>query len=245
LHEDVGSGEAINESKLKAHEMALKSAVTDAMKRAARHFGERLGNALYRSGASLANAPSDNKTALQRVEWSHGLDFGNQAELRDQKEKGSPFPPKPGSKEAVIETTKKQSNRAVKQQNTLNQQLHLKSNQRQQPMQQPSNEPLARVSIEPGSNVLQITPMASRQRPANFHPGSSPHGFVRASAVHEMSTVTPQAPQYPKVIATQPPLPRYAPLDRTIPSELKRNGSQLESPIAAKRPHVVLCNPYR
>ena len=40
-HEDCGSGEAINDSKIKAHEKAIKSAVTDAMKRAARHFGER------------------------------------------------------------------------------------------------------------------------------------------------------------------------------------------------------------
>ena len=42
-HEDCGSGEGIDNNKLKAHEKAMKSAVTDAMKRAARHFGERLG----------------------------------------------------------------------------------------------------------------------------------------------------------------------------------------------------------
>lgn len=43
-HEDCGSGEGINDSKIKAHETAMKCAVTDAMKRAARHYGERLGN---------------------------------------------------------------------------------------------------------------------------------------------------------------------------------------------------------
>lgn len=247
LHEDVGSGEAINESKLKAHEMALKAAVTDAMKRAARHFGERLGNALYRSGASLANAPRDNKTALHRVDWNHGLDFGNQAELHDQKKRGLPFPPKPGSKEAVIDTTMKQSNKALKpERNTMNQQLQLKSNQHQQPIQQASNEPLARISIEPSSDVLQITPMASRQQPAIVHPGSSSYGFVRASAVQEIFSVTPQAPQDPQLVTKQPPLPRYAPLDRTSPSEMKRKGSdELESPRVAKRLHVTLCNPYR
>ena len=42
-HEDCGSGEGIDNNKVKAHEKAMKSAVTDAMKRAARHFGERLG----------------------------------------------------------------------------------------------------------------------------------------------------------------------------------------------------------
>ena len=48
-HEDCGSGEGIDNNKVKAHEKAMKSAVTDAMKRAARHFGERLGknNLLY------------------------------------------------------------------------------------------------------------------------------------------------------------------------------------------------------
>jgi len=43
-HEDCGCGEGIHESKLKALDNAIKSAITDAMKRAARHFGERLGN---------------------------------------------------------------------------------------------------------------------------------------------------------------------------------------------------------
>ena len=46
-HEDCGSGDGINESKIKSHEKALKSAITDAMKRAARHFGDRLGNGKF------------------------------------------------------------------------------------------------------------------------------------------------------------------------------------------------------
>lgn len=43
-HEDCGVGEGCHQNKLKALDNAMKSAVTDAMKRAARHFGERLGN---------------------------------------------------------------------------------------------------------------------------------------------------------------------------------------------------------
>ena len=46
-HEDFGSGEGINENKIKCHEKALKSAVTDALKRAARHLGDRLGNGAF------------------------------------------------------------------------------------------------------------------------------------------------------------------------------------------------------
>ena len=107
-HEDCGSGEGINESKLKAHEtgkcqhltrqivvgdsppqypQAMKSAVTDAMKRAARHFGERLGNALYIKGNGIRNAPRTNREALARLEREDALNlFGDQAKLRAKHE---------------------------------------------------------------------------------------------------------------------------------------------------------------
>ena len=49
-HEDCGSGEGIDNNKVKAHEKAMKSAVTDAMKRASRHFGERLGKSSLENG---------------------------------------------------------------------------------------------------------------------------------------------------------------------------------------------------
>lgn len=82
-HDDCGSGEGINDSKIKAHEKALKSAVTDAMKRAARHFGERLGNALYVKGNGIRTAPRTNRDALVELERKDSLNlFGNQAALR-------------------------------------------------------------------------------------------------------------------------------------------------------------------
>lgn len=82
-HDDCGSGEGINDSKIKAHEKALKSAVTDAMKRAARHFGERLGNALYVKGNGIRTAPKTNRDALVELERKDSLNlFGNQATLR-------------------------------------------------------------------------------------------------------------------------------------------------------------------
>jgi DNA recombination protein Rad52 len=82
-HEDCGSGEGINESKIKAHEKALKSAVTDAMKRAARHFGERLGNALYIKGNGIRTAPRTNRDALVELERRDATNlFGDQVALR-------------------------------------------------------------------------------------------------------------------------------------------------------------------
>ena len=78
-HEDVGSGEGINDSKIKAHEKALKSAITDAMKRAARQFGERLGNALYVKGNGIRTAPKTNRDALMELERRDALNlFGDQ-----------------------------------------------------------------------------------------------------------------------------------------------------------------------
>ena len=83
FHEDCGSGEGIDNNKVKAHEKAMKSAVTDAMKRAARHFGERLGNALYVKGAGIRTAPRTNRDALLELERRDMANlFGDQAALR-------------------------------------------------------------------------------------------------------------------------------------------------------------------
>lgn len=83
FHEDCGSGDGINDSKVKACEKAFKSAVTDAMKRAVRHFGERLGNALYVKGNGMRTAPIDNKKAIDELDRKTQLaKFGDQKELR-------------------------------------------------------------------------------------------------------------------------------------------------------------------
>ena len=244
-HEDVGSGEATNENKLKAHETALKSATTDAMKRSARHFGERLGNALYRSGSSLALAPRDNKTALQRMEWNHGLDFGNQAELCDRKEKGLSFPTKPGSKEAIAQTATKQSKKIAtngtklgtqylanqETQNYQHQQVDVKQ-------QEACNLSLSEGLTESSRVQGLITPMQGKYNKLD--------GFVRATDVHVPSNITPQSPHFPMMIPSPPPLPRYAPLNpeiETIPACWKRPGSDLSTP-TAKRFQVGKYNPY-
>ena len=63
----------------------MKSAVTDAMKRAARHFGERLGNALYVKGNGIRVAPKTNREALEVLERNDEMNlFGDQVKLRDK-----------------------------------------------------------------------------------------------------------------------------------------------------------------
>lgn len=60
VHEDVGVGEAVQSDKLPPpHDMASKAAVSGALKRCARHFGNQFGNSLYDkedvSGTGAAN----------------------------------------------------------------------------------------------------------------------------------------------------------------------------------------------
>jgi len=66
--EDCGAGDAIDKSLATASGNALKGAVTDAMKRAARHFGEKLGNSLYHDGFNANNAPPTLKEALDMLD---------------------------------------------------------------------------------------------------------------------------------------------------------------------------------
>lgn len=47
VREDVGYGDGMDSDHGKAHELACKEAVSDAMKRALRTFGNKFGNALY------------------------------------------------------------------------------------------------------------------------------------------------------------------------------------------------------
>jgi hypothetical protein len=68
LEEDCGAGDAIDRCLASATGNALKGAVTDAMKRAARHFGEKLGNSLYHDGFNANNAPSTLKDALDALD---------------------------------------------------------------------------------------------------------------------------------------------------------------------------------
>lgn len=66
--EDCGSGDAIDKSLGNACGNALKGAITDALKRAARHFGEKLGNSLYHDGFNVNKAPGTLKDALETLD---------------------------------------------------------------------------------------------------------------------------------------------------------------------------------
>ena len=68
FREDCGAGDAIDKSLASASGNALKGAVTDAMKRAARHFGEKLGNSLYHDDFNVNKAPANLKDACDMLD---------------------------------------------------------------------------------------------------------------------------------------------------------------------------------
>lgn len=63
--EDMGGGDAMDKSLATADQNALKASVTDALKRAARHFGDKLGNSLYDSEFNMKVAPDTLQEALE------------------------------------------------------------------------------------------------------------------------------------------------------------------------------------
>ena len=68
FREDCGVGDSIDRCLASASGNALKGAVTDALKRAARQFGEKLGNSLYHDGFNANNAPGTLKESLDALD---------------------------------------------------------------------------------------------------------------------------------------------------------------------------------
>ena len=73
--EDWGTAEATDRLLPTAIQMALKASITDAIKRAARHFGDKLGNCLYQSDFDINKAPRSLSEALDQYDKSHEHPF--------------------------------------------------------------------------------------------------------------------------------------------------------------------------
>ena len=100
FREDCGAGDAIDKSLASASGNALKGAITDAMKRAARHFGEKLGNSLYHDGFNVNKAPNTLKDACDALDLERAKErFGF-----DKDRKKIPPPPQPPTTTAVNST---------------------------------------------------------------------------------------------------------------------------------------------
>ena len=80
--QDVGFGTGVARSLADAHENSAKEAVTDALKRSLRSFGNQFGNSLYDKSKSVAqNTPSNmpNAPANQNAVFGQNQAIPNQA----------------------------------------------------------------------------------------------------------------------------------------------------------------------
>jgi DNA recombination protein Rad52 len=66
--EDYGTGDAMDRQLSAALQMSLKASITDAIKRAARHLGDKFGNCLYQNNFKVTDAPRSFPEALDRVD---------------------------------------------------------------------------------------------------------------------------------------------------------------------------------
>ena len=71
FREDYGTGDAVDRQLSSAIQMALKASVTDALKRTARHFGDKLGSCLYQSDFDSNKAPQTLEQALELYDREH------------------------------------------------------------------------------------------------------------------------------------------------------------------------------
>ena len=267
-HEDCGCGEGIHESKLKAIDTAMKSAITDAMKRAARHFGERLGNgeqcvlfsflcifltiiiliALYVAGSGMHRAPIDNKMALRDLERQEALNlFGNQKalyELRAKNMEDAAHQDSTTEQDAAADGGKPPANPSD-------------GNEREPKRSHQAAPALERQMTPPG--LAASFPHGNYSTNRNSPPQLIGHGFTRASELGV--TVTPgqqgTCPQHSTTLGTTntsplstrtlptsrpspPPVPRYTPLTEQSPPN---NSNQQTHAIPTKRQKIVH-NPY-
>jgi len=126
FREDCGAGDAIDKSLASASGNALKGAVTDAMKRAARHFGEKLGNSLYHDDFNVNKAPNTLKDAcelldLERAKGRFGFEKDRKMIPAQQQTATTSAPPAPAVSTTTATTTSSQT--AVKG-GTVQQQPH-------------------------------------------------------------------------------------------------------------------------
>jgi DNA recombination protein Rad52 len=77
FREDIGAGDSVDKSLATAVQHALKGSITDAMKRAARHFGDKLGNSLYSTDFKYNEAPATATQALEQYDKDYTRHYGS------------------------------------------------------------------------------------------------------------------------------------------------------------------------
>ncbi|GKZ01281.1 hypothetical protein MPSEU_001079100 [Mayamaea pseudoterrestris] len=215
FREDVGFGDATDRSFSQAAAHAQKSSITDGLKRAARHFGDRLGNSLYDSAHFTFNtAPKTQEESLDDWEKRWNQKYGNHngnSSGDDMKQHAVVH--KEHGKAAASITTTSQAHQPPTNGYRVNQQ------QQQQPQPPPlvsSNStstfmgaPTTTTTTTQASTALPPPPLFQQQQPPMARP-SMPHSS--AAATSASTAAANNAGSSYAVAPNQPPL--------TVPSRL-------------------------
>jgi DNA recombination protein Rad52 len=238
-HEDVGCGEGRHESKIKAIDNAIKCAVTDAMKRAARHFGERLGNALYVQGNGANRAPWDNKTALRDLQRKEAFDlFGNQQELDDRT-----------AASALVATASTCSTFETETATSTTDETLVSGGNHQG-----DAAPVATLERQSTPTMSNVTHIGDGKEHSPSQQPPLGHGFARASQVvtpgqqqREQAGVTVAAAHRTATSANKPSPPprRFAPLNTPQPSLGTNIGSNHHTGQNPTKRQKIVHNPYQ
>jgi recombination DNA repair RAD52 pathway protein len=189
--EDLGAGDAIDRHLPTAIAHAMKASITDALKRAARHFGDKLGNSLYSGTFNLQNAPKTLAEALDQYDKERAIfKFGH--------------PPQATTLTNNIKITEETSTSAL---NTItNRSIPQKSSEKtttSQSSQLRSENPMKRPSEQQqdtratGKHSIEVLNNNSNQ-PSKPQPPSIPqqhqHAMVSNMANHSATNTTKSQP---------------------------------------------------
>ena len=84
--EDVGFGTGVSKILADAHENAGKEAVTDALKRAMRSFGNQFGNSLYDKTRNHQNSPQMQSPQMQNSNYQQNQNYNQQQQQGIQRQ---------------------------------------------------------------------------------------------------------------------------------------------------------------
>jgi DNA recombination protein Rad52 len=184
--EDVGFGDSVDKLLATAVSHAVKGAVTDALKRAARHFGDRLGNALSDGQFSVKNAPVNLSHALCQLDQKVSERYSwalHEQQMRNKKMAGS-FP---GSMPSSATATPHNASRPPLMQQ------HQQQQQPQPPMRQPpppmQQQPPRMQQPPPPTAMQQPPPMQQPPRPNQLAPPTSNNQHFQTNSPSALSSI--------------------------------------------------------
>jgi recombination DNA repair RAD52 pathway protein len=212
IKEDIGAGDSVDKHLPTAIQHAIKASITDATKRAARHFGDKLGNILYQGNFSVNSAPKTLGEALQQYDqqremiWNCNRDASplpnNSTVTKTNAPQGQGNVSGGGASinPNVVPSTKRYSGQVnsgahvttfttEKENLTVFQQQEVNDNSRKRPLSSSCSSNLMEAN---GNNIFQGTSSTSTGIQDNQHPPkkANPYQCSNVGNLHSLTTST-------------------------------------------------------